>query len=68
MENHVQEASTDLLVGLDQIGRYLGMTVNQTKHRASSGDIPTFKMGKIVCARKSTLTAHFDKLEGRTDG
>lgn len=58
------ENNTDLLVGLDQIGKHLGMTFNQAKHRAASGDIPTFKIGKTVCARKSTLKAHFDKLEG----
>jgi inhibitor of KinA sporulation pathway (predicted exonuclease) len=58
------ENDTDLLVGLGQIGKHIGMTFNQAKHRAATGDIPTFKIGKTVCARKSTLKSHFDKLEG----
>lgn len=67
MNDNNPQADSDLLVGLDQIGQHLGMTFNQAKHRAASGDIPTFKIGKTVCARRSTLKAHFDKLEGRTD-
>lgn len=47
--------TSDLLYGLVAIGAYLRMSARQAKHRARNGDIPTFKVGRSVCARKGTL-------------
>ena len=46
---------TDVLYRIAAIAAYAGMTERQAKHRAATGDIPTFKMGRIVCALKSEI-------------
>jgi hypothetical protein len=53
----------DLLYGLAAIGEWLGLTARQAEAIVARGDIPTFKMGRIVCARRSTLGKHFAKQE-----
>ena len=50
-----ESSVSDLLYGLEAIGSYLRMTPRQAKHRALSGQLPTFKMGRNTCARRSTL-------------
>lgn len=49
----------DLLYGLEAIGEHIGLTARQAEHLVSRGDLPTFKMGRVVCARRSTLAKHF---------
>lgn len=53
----------DLLVGLEAIAQHCAMTVPQAKHYIKTARWPTFKMGRIVCARPSALAAHFAALE-----
>ena len=47
--------SADLLYGFEAIGSFLGITPRQAKHRAAAGDMPTFKLGHHVCARRASL-------------
>lgn len=47
----------DILRGAEEISRYLGFPRRSIYHAASRGNIPVFRLGDIVCARKSTLTA-----------
>jgi hypothetical protein len=49
--------TSGFLYGLEAIGGFLGMTAKQAKHRALAGQIPTFKMGRSVCATKQALSA-----------
>ncbi len=49
------DATMDLLYGLGKIAAFVNMTVGQVQHLHRSGDLPTFKLRKKVCARKSTL-------------
>jgi hypothetical protein len=60
----------DLLRGLKAIGDHIGMTERQVQHLHENGDLPTFTLGRRVCARKSVLARHFAALEakGATDG
>lgn len=51
----VEAANSDLLQGYAAIGAHLNMTPDATKHRVKSERIPVFRMGRIVCARRSTL-------------
>ncbi|MBB2965095.1 DNA-binding protein [Methylobacterium sp. R2-1] len=51
------EQNSDLLQGYEAIGRHLHMSPDATKHRVKSEGIPVFRMGRIVCARRSTLNA-----------
>lgn len=53
----LNDEASDLLYGLNAIAAYLRMRPRQAKHRALRGEIPTFKMGRSVCARKATLKA-----------
>lgn len=56
-------ADSDLLHGYEEIGKHLHMTKDAVKHRAKQEGIPTFKMGRIVCSRRSTLNAWLTNLE-----
>ncbi len=51
--------SNELLYGIKRIARFLELTDRQTQHLHDSGQIPTFKLGKIVCALKPDLNQHF---------
>ena len=53
----------DLLYGVKSIAEFLGMRPKQAQHRCDDGTIPTFKIGRNVCARKSTLREWLDKME-----
>ncbi|AQU89390.1 hypothetical protein B0W47_17820 (plasmid) [Komagataeibacter nataicola] len=48
---------SDLLYGLGSIGEFLGLTKKQVHHRAKNGQIPTFHMGRIICANANDLRA-----------
>ncbi len=53
----------DLLTGVKAIAAHLGWTERQVLHQHEKGLIPTFKQGRLVCARRSTLAKHFAKRE-----
>lgn len=55
----------DLLRGLKAIGDHIGMTERQVQHLHENGDLPTFTLGRRVCARKSALARHFAALEDK---
>ena len=55
----------DLLYGLDAIAGHLGMTPRQAKHRALTKLIPTFKIERTVCARRSSLDAWLSEQEAK---
>lgn len=48
----------DLLYGVPAIARYLDMREPQARHLCERGDIPTFRMGRIICSQRSTIDAH----------
>lgn len=45
----------DLLYGMPAIAEYLQMRTRQAYHLAENG-LPTFKIGKKTCARRSALS------------
>lgn len=54
------DLSSDLLEGADQIAGFLyGDPKKRSKvyHLADKKNLPVFKLGKTICARKSTLLA-----------
>ncbi|KQY21033.1 hypothetical protein ASD32_06540 [Rhizobium sp. Root483D2] len=53
----------DLLIGADAIAEYIGLTRRQIYDLSARRVIPSFKIGKIVAARKSTLTRWIEDLE-----
>lgn len=48
----------DLLYGVPAIAAYLGMTAAQVYHLTK--ELPTFKIGAKVCARKSAIDDWLD--------
>jgi hypothetical protein len=56
MVQEISNAQTvDILYGFDAIGAFLRMTGRQAKHRALLDGLPTFRLGRTVCARESAL-------------
>ena len=51
------EPSADLLYGVPAIAEFLGLKVRQARHQRETGRLPTFKLGNIICARKTSLMA-----------
>jgi hypothetical protein len=65
MEVNERSAAEDLLDGADAISEFLYGTKKKRRkvyHLAQIGAIPTFKLGGL-CARKSALNAHLERLE-----
>lgn len=63
MTSGQSEGESDLLYGVDAIASHLALTKRQALHLHEKGEIPTFKMGRTVCARRSTLAKHFASQE-----
>lgn len=59
---------TDLLYGMAAIAAHLGITRKVAYHLHGKGEIPTFKMGDKVCARRSALARYFAEQEATRDG
>jgi excisionase family DNA binding protein len=49
--------ANDILRGADAIAGFLGFPRRSIYHAVAKGHIPSFRVGDIVCARRSTLTA-----------
>ena len=60
-------ADPDLLTGLQAIADHLGWTKRQTQHRADAGELPTFNIGRTVCALRSELDAHMQGLHAEAE-
>ena len=55
--------TSDVLNGYIEIASFLRITVRQAKHRAAIGAIPTFKIGRSVGARRSSILNAITKAE-----
>ena len=47
----------ELLYGAPAIAAFLGITERQARHLADKARIPTWKEGKLICARRASLEA-----------
>lgn len=54
---------SDLLYGVPAIATHLGLTDRTVYHLHGKGTLPTFKVGKVVCARRSSLATWLAKQE-----
>lgn len=59
MSDATRNPESDLLHGVSAIADHLRMTRAQVYHLHNRKALPTFKMGRTVCARRSTLAEHF---------
>lgn len=55
----------DLLYGADAIAAHLGLGRRQVYHRIEAGDLPAFRIGRTVCARRTDLDTWLAKQAGR---
>lgn len=53
------ENDADLLFGAKAIAAFLKVTERQVYNLHSTTELPTFKLGAIVCARRSTIREFF---------
>ena len=54
----------DTIYGIEAIADHVGMTVRQAKYRADIGQMPSFKMGRTVCASRAALNSWLGTLAG----
>jgi hypothetical protein len=54
---------SDILTGHKAIARFLGLSPRQISWHDEQGNLPTFRIGRTVCARKSTLLQWIEEQE-----
>ena len=60
--------SADLLYGAHAIAEFLGVKQRVAYHLIETRRIPFFKIGKTVCARRTSLAAKLDEIEAASGG
>ncbi|MGD0185314.1 MAG: DNA-binding protein [Roseiarcus sp.] len=68
MSGDEAEFSKDMLRGADEIARFLfGAETFRRKvyHLVATSNLPVFKLGSMICARKSVLLKWIEAQEGR---
>jgi hypothetical protein len=58
-----EKLADDLMIGAKPIADWLGSTARQVFYWAETKQMPIFKIGNRLAARKSTLAQHVSKLE-----
>jgi hypothetical protein len=61
-ETPEQTLADDLLLGAEQIGKYIGATTEQTYYLFKKRKSPIGKHGKILIASKAKLNRHASKI------
>ena len=59
-------AAADLLYGANAIAEFLGVKPRAAYHLIETRRIPFFKIGKVVCSRRSSLAAKLAELEAES--
>jgi hypothetical protein len=62
-EDRVKPARPALLHTAEAIAEYVGMPLAATRHLIRKGVLPTFRIGRTVCARPERIDAALDRLE-----
>lgn len=68
MSEHDPSFAQDLLRGAEEIAQFLFNDRNARRkvyHLVSSSNLPVFKLGSMICARKSKLLKWIEDQEGR---
>ena len=66
-EDPAADVCRDLMIGAGAIATFLGMSRRQLYHAAEHGYLPTFKIGALVCARRTTLVRWLEVAEAGRD-
>lgn len=62
-EAAARNEAPDLLMGVLAIAEFMGVKKRQAQHQIDEGRWPTFRMGKVICARRSSLREWLAKAE-----
>ena len=65
-ETRPADERRELLHGALDIAAYLGLTVRQVERHIAQSGLPVFRLGRTVCARRSSLERWLAELEHRT--
>ena len=57
------DLSEDLIVGAAGVAEFLGVRRRQIYHAVELGYLPLFRMGALICARRTTLAAWIEAQE-----
>lgn len=71
MTQHEEDFAKDFLRGADEIARFLFGNPEQRRkvyHLVATSNLPVFKLGSMICARKSILLTWIAEQEGRHAG
>lgn len=55
--------AADILRGAEAISAFIGLPRRAVYHAVSKGHLPHFKIGEMICARRSTLVAWISEQE-----
>ena len=55
----------DIIVGADEIASFLGIKRRQVYNASERGYLPLFRMGSLLCARRTTLSRWIVEQERR---
>ena len=58
----------DLLQGADEVAGFTGIDRRAVYHLAQTRKLPVFRMGTVICARKSTLMRWIEEQEAKSMG
>ena len=67
MHNNSPEIADDLLMGAEKIAIFLGIPRRQIYYLSSTTDLPCFKIGSALCARKSRIVSWIEAQEASSN-
>ena len=62
------DLSDDLLRGAEEIATFMGVGRRQIYHLVQSGQLPVFKLGATLCARRSRIFDWIERQEAKALG
>jgi len=71
MNESDEDLATDILRGADELAQFLFGSRDQRRkvyHLAATSNLPVFKLGSMICARKSILLKWIIEQESRHTG
>lgn len=54
----------DLLSGAEDIAAFMGIKPRRVYHLAENNQLPVFRLGATICARRSTIIRWIEEMEG----
>ena len=71
MNGSEEDLAADILRGADELAQFLFGNRNERRkvyHLSATSNLPVFKLGSMICARKSILRKWIEEQEGHHSG